>query len=59
MNHPHDRAERLTLKRKYSLKHSRPPKGLRDETDQTAEDRRINETTTEEGVGIPPRDDQP
>lgn len=43
INHPHDRAERLRLKKKYSLKHTRL-KGLSDGKDYSG---RIDETPSE------------
>lgn len=53
MKHPSDRADRLKLKRKYSFKDSRR-KGLQNETNN---DRRIDETPSEENSGV--RTDNP
>ena len=54
IKHPLDRADRLKLKRKYSFKHSRR-KGL---TDETNNDRRIDETPIEEKSGVRTDTDQ-
>jgi len=48
IKHPTDRADRLRLKRKYSLKHSRR-KGSTDETNIPG---RIDETTSKEDISI-------